>query len=108
MKNVYVELMDNIFKTPMIIWNIRDIALEFVESKAVKFENITEIDDQEFDTMKEEEKSYINRLFSIYYFVAVHRGAIYQFLFRWIYYCHSTKSTGKKTGKTHLCAVWDL
>jgi hypothetical protein len=71
MKNVYVELMDNIFKTPMIIWNIRDIALEFVESKAVKFENITEIDDQEFDTMKEEEKSYINRLFSIYYFVAV-------------------------------------
>ena len=25
--------------------------------------------------------------------------------FRWIYYCHSSKSTGKETGKTHLCAV---
>ena len=30
-----------------------------------------------------------------------HRGAFCQFPFRWIYYCHSTKSTGK----THLCAV---
>ena len=28
-----------------------------------------------------------------------------QFLFRWIYYCHSSKSTGKETGKTHLCAL---
>ena len=39
----------------------------------------------------------------------MHRGAICQFLFRWIYYCHSSKSTGKKTGKTHLCALvrWD-
>ena len=35
----------------------------------------------------------------------LHRGAICQFIFRWIYYCHSTKSTGKKTGKTHLCAM---
>ena len=25
-----------------------------------------------------------------------------QFLFRWIYYCHSSKSTRKETGKTHL------
>ena len=33
---------------------------------------------------------------------AVHRGAIYQFLFRWVYYCHSSECTGKKTGKTHL------
>ena len=24
--------------------------------------------------------------------------------FRWIYYCHSSKSTGKETGKMHLCA----
>ena len=32
-----------------------------------------------------------------------HRGAICQFLFRWIWYCHSGKSTGKKTGKLHLC-----
>ena len=35
----------------------------------------------------------------------VHRGAICQFLFRWIYYCHSSKSSGKKTGKTHLCEM---
>ena len=37
---------------------------------------------------------------------AVHRGAFCQFSFRLIYYCHSSKSAGKKTGKTHLCAVW--
>jgi hypothetical protein len=35
----------------------------------------------------------------------VHRGAFFQFPFRWIYYCHSSKTTGKETGKTHLCAV---
>ena len=34
---------------------------------------------------------------------AVHRGAFFQFLFWWIHYCHSSKSTGKETGKTHLC-----
>ena len=33
------------------------------------------------------------------------RGAFCQFPFRWIYYCHSSKSTGKKTGKTNLCAL---
>ena len=38
----------------------------------------------------------------------MHRGAICQFPVRWIYYCHSNKSTGKKTGKTQLCAVVDL
>ena len=38
----------------------------------------------------------------------VHRGAFCQFHFRWIYYCHSSKLTGKKIGKTHLCAVADL
>ena len=39
----------------------------------------------------------------------VHRGAFCPFLFRWIYYCHSSKYTGKKTDKTHLCAVqWSL
>ena len=39
--------------------------------------------------------------------VALHRDAICQFLFQWIYYCHSSKSTGNKIGKTHLCAlVW--
>jgi hypothetical protein len=37
--------------------------------------------------------------------LAVHRGAFCQFPFRWIYYCHGGKSTGKKTGKMHLCAV---
>ena len=36
----------------------------------------------------------------------VHRGAICQFLFRWIYNCFSSKSTGKKNGKTHHCAVY--
>ena len=35
----------------------------------------------------------------------VHRGAFCQFPLRWIYYCHSSKSTGKETGKMHLCAL---
>ena len=35
----------------------------------------------------------------------LHRGAFCQFPFRWIYYCHSSKFTGKETGKTHLCAL---
>ena len=34
------------------------------------------------------------------------RGAFYQYPFRQIYYCHSSKSTKKKTGKTHLCAIY--
>ena len=37
--------------------------------------------------------------------VPVHRGAFCQIPFRWIYYYGSTKSTGKETGKTNLCAV---
>ena len=40
----------------------------------------------------------------IVFIKTVHRGAFFQFLFRWIHYCHSSKSTGKETGKTHLCA----
>ena len=32
----------------------------------------------------------------------LHRGAIWQFPVRWIYYWHSCNSTRKKTGKTHL------
>ena len=36
---------------------------------------------------------------------ATHRGAFCQFPFRWIYYYDGNKSTGKETGKTHLCAV---
>ena len=39
-------------------------------------------------------------------FRTVHRGAFCQFTLRWIYYCLSSKSTGKETGKTHRCAVW--
>ena len=35
----------------------------------------------------------------------VHRGAFCQFPFRWIYYYGRNKSTGKETGKTHLCGV---
>ena len=35
----------------------------------------------------------------------IHRGAFCQFPFRWIYYCHSIKSSGKETGKIHLCAM---
>ena len=35
----------------------------------------------------------------------VHRGAFCQFPFQWIYYYGSNKSTGKETGKMHLCAV---
>ena len=38
-------------------------------------------------------------------FSAAHRGVFCQFPFRWIYYYGSNKSTGKETGKTHLCAV---
>ena len=33
------------------------------------------------------------------------RGAFCQFPFWWIYYCHSSESTGKETGKKHLCAL---
>ena len=29
----------------------------------------------------------------------LHKGAFCQFPFRWIYYCHRSKSTGKETGK---------
>ena len=35
----------------------------------------------------------------------MHKGASFQFLFQWIHYCHSSKSTEKETGKTHLCAM---
>jgi hypothetical protein len=37
---------------------------------------------------------------------AAHRGAFCQFPFRWIYYCHISKSTGKETDKTQFCAVY--
>ena len=37
--------------------------------------------------------------------VTLHRGAFCQFPFRWIYYYGSNKTTGKETGKTHLCAL---
>ena len=35
----------------------------------------------------------------------LHRGVFCQFLFQWICYCHSSKSTVKENGKMHLCAV---
>jgi hypothetical protein len=35
----------------------------------------------------------------------VHKGAFCQFPFRLIYYYGSNKSTGRETGKIHLCAV---
>ena len=35
----------------------------------------------------------------------LHTGVFFQFLFRWIHYCHNSNSTGKETGKTHLCAL---
>ena len=39
----------------------------------------------------------------------LHRGAFCHFLFRWIYYCNRSKSTGKETGKIHLCALcWTI
>ena len=38
----------------------------------------------------------------------LHRGAFCQFLFLWIYYYGSNESTGKKTGKTHLCGLSGL
>ena len=39
----------------------------------------------------------------MYFFNPLHRGAFCQFPFRCIYYYGSNKSTGKETGKTHLC-----
>ena len=37
--------------------------------------------------------------------VTLHRGAIFQCLFRWIHYCQSGLFIEKKTDKTHLCAL---
>ena len=36
----------------------------------------------------------------------MHRGAFCHFPFRCIYYCHGSKSTGKETGKMHLCGLF--
>ena len=38
----------------------------------------------------------------------LHGGAFWQFPFWWIYYCHISKSTGKETDKTHLCALFSI
>ena len=35
----------------------------------------------------------------------LHRSAFCQFPFLWIYYYGSNKSTGKETGKMHLCVL---
>ena len=39
-------------------------------------------------------------------FISMHRGAFCQFTLLWIYYYGSNESTGKETGKTHLCAMF--
>ena len=44
---------------------------------------------------------------ALFVFVTLHRGAFFQFLFQWIHYCNSRKSTGRESGKTHLCALSD-
>ena len=44
----------------------------------------------------------LNRLWT----TELHRDAFCQFPPRWIYYYGSNESTGKETGKTHLCALW--
>ena len=41
----------------------------------------------------------------VHLFSPVHSGAFCQFLFRWITYCHSSKTIGKETGKMHLSPV---
>ena len=46
--------------------------------------------------------------FSLLFRLAVailHNGAFCKFPFRWIYYYSSNESTGKETGKKHLCAL---
>ena len=35
----------------------------------------------------------------------LHRVTFCHLPFRWIYYCHSSKSIRKETGKTHLCVL---
>ena len=39
------------------------------------------------------------------YYLYTAQRCVFQFLFRWIHYCLSSKSIGKETDKTHLCAV---
>ena len=48
------------------------------------------------------------RIYSLHWsavYTALHRCAFCQSSFCWIYYCGSNKSTGKQTGKPHLCAL---
>ena len=50
-------------------------------------------------------RSFLNQDFTeLQCMQTVDRGAFFQFFFRSIHYCHSSKSTGKETGKNHLCA----
>ena len=44
------------------------------------------------------------KLFSVD--ATLHRSAFCEFPFQWIYYCHSSKSTEKEIGKTHLCVLF--
>jgi hypothetical protein len=41
----------------------------------------------------------------VHYIQNWHNAQWCQFPFRLIYYCGSNKSTGKESGKTHLCAL---
>ena len=38
--------------------------------------------------------------------LSLHRGAFCHFPYRWIYYCHNSKTTLEETVKTNLCALW--
>ena len=40
--------------------------------------------------------------------LALHRDAFSQFPFRWIYYCHNSKSNIKETGKTNICTLAEI
>ena len=79
--------------------NSQDFSEQSMSKKSNCSHEITGLRQQGNTTAKEMGHNFAN------YSTTVHRGAFCQFLFRWIYYCHSSKSTGKETGKTHLGAV---
>ena len=57
------------------------------------------------------EKSDSNKTCSdtrVLFTLSMHRSAFCPFPFRWIYYCHSSKSIVKETGKMHFCAMYDF
>ena len=49
-----------------------------------------------------------SRFYRLDFLRTFHRGAFCKFPFQWIYYYGSNKSTGKETGKMHICGMgWD-